>query len=147
MTPQDFKAKYPHLSHLEGSALWDAMEDSYIIEHANDKRKEVSDWKGNAIKEGDEICFIKIKTGSGFLSFSIMIPNGDGSYEKIESPAEPEKDCWEVGEYLKVEKEGRYLFVNSKCGEYTVQQEISLLTFCMSERTILAIKGVSDSKE
>lgn len=33
MTTQEFKEKYPHLAHLEGNDLWDAMERSMIKPH------------------------------------------------------------------------------------------------------------------
>ncbi len=46
MDAQEFKTKYPHLSHLEGEALWNAMEDAWLYEHRDDKPKEVTDWKG-----------------------------------------------------------------------------------------------------
>lgn len=141
MDVQEFKTKYPHLSHLEGDDLWNAMEDAWIVEHKDDKPKEITDWKGNVIKEGDEVCFIKIRTGGFFKNFSMCIPNGDGTFTTHTLPDEPEKDCWEVGEYIKIEQGLRY---TSKFGEYTFNQPISMLTILMDNKHILAIKGVSD---
>lgn len=55
MTVEDFKQKYPHLAHLEGDALWNAMEDS-ILQNAN--------WDPNEpieLSEEDEIEYQKAK--------------------------------------------------------------------------------------
>ena len=41
MDVQQFKTKYPHLSHLEGNDLWNAMEDAFLHEHKTDIPKEV----------------------------------------------------------------------------------------------------------
>lgn len=107
---------------------------------------EVTDWKGNVIKEGDEICFIKIKTGGLFTDISlVMLPGG----EEIPIPAEEEKDCWEVEEYLKVERmDCGLLGYTRKYGEWTVTQAITMdeIKFFDTGRFILAIKGVSDTK-
>jgi hypothetical protein len=147
MDAQDFKTKYPHLSHLEGNDLWNAMEDAWIYEHKDDKPKEVTDWKGNVIKEGDEVCFIKIRTGGFFKNFGWMIPNGDGTYTSHTIPDVPDEDCWEFGEYKKVwaNKTGK-LFYTSVLGEYILHQPISMLNFCGDSKHILAIKGVSDNR-
>lgn len=144
MDVQEFKTKYPHLSHLDGNELWNAMEDACMYEHKDDKPKIITDWKGNVIKEGDEVCFIKIRTGGFFKNFGWMIPNGDGTFTSHTIPDVPDEDCWEVGEYIKIEEGLRY---TSKLGEYTFNQPISMLDFCMDSKHILAIKGVSDMKD
>lgn len=144
MTTKEFKIKCPHLSHLEGNDLWNAMEDAYIHEHKDDKPEDVTDWKGNVIKEGDEVCFIKIKSGGIFKNMTWLIPNGDGSFSSRTIEDEPEEDCWAVGEYVLIEKG---LVYTSTIGDYTFTMPISGLTFCIQPGTILAIKGVSDMKE
>jgi hypothetical protein len=35
MTVEEFKQDNPHLSHLEGDALWDAMERHWIIKYGH----------------------------------------------------------------------------------------------------------------
>lgn len=143
MTTKEFKIKYPHLSHLEGNDLWNAMEDAYIYDHKDDKPKDVTDWKGNVIKEGDEVCFIKIRTGENFSNLSLLIPDGEGGFTEYKTEEEPEEDCWEIGKYIKIEKGLRYTV---SMGEYTFNTPISSLAF-FEPNIILAIKGVSDTKE
>lgn len=144
MTPQEFKKKYPHLAHLEGNALWDAMEDAWLFEHQNDNVKPITDWKGNLIKEGDEICVIRIVDRPMFTNMTLMIPKGlPGEFEAIKSPApDPEpKECWEIDEY-KLVMPG--LMYESKAGEFTFHCHISMIHFLLDKDHVLAIKGVSD---
>lgn len=147
MDAQEFKTKYPHLQHLEGNDLWNAMEDAWMYEHKDDKPKEITDWKGNVLKEGDEFCFVKIRTGGFFKNSGWVIPNGEGTFTSHTIPDEPEEDCWEVGEYTKVEKGDIGLFYTTKEGEYTFHQHISMLNFCGDSKHVLAIRGVSDMKD
>jgi len=144
MTPNEFKIKYPHLSHLGDNDLWDALEDAYIHEHKDDKPQGPTDWKGNVIKEGDEVCYIKIRTGSFFSNLGLLIPDEAGGYTEYKMGEEPEEDCWEVGEYIKIGKGLRY---TSTIGEYTFNMLLTEPAFCIQPGTILAIKGVSDMKE
>jgi len=150
MTTSEFKIKYPHLAHLEGNDLWNAMEDSYIYEHRNDVPEKIVDWKGNEIKDGDEICFIKFLERDYYGKAGMFMPDGKGGGEthwfKIEP--NPDKECWEVGEYLKVEMKGNIPYVTTKLGEYTFTQPISMMLFSMNKDcSILAIKGISDTPE
>lgn len=148
MTAPEFKAKYPHLSHLEGQDLSNSIVMAMLIESIEGKPKEVTDWKGNVLKEGDEFCFIKIRNASPFKNRSLIFPGGkiDGLQE-IKIPDDPEEDCWEIGEYMKVEKEEFGLFYTTKLGESTIHKHISILNFCLDSNHILAIKGVSDFKD
>lgn len=148
MDVQEFKTKYPHLSHLEGNDLWNAMEDAWIVEHKDDKPKVVTDWKGNPLKEGDEFCFVKIMTGGFYKNAGIIFPDGKGGILKeIKFPDPIEEECWEVGEYNKVVKENGQLVYITKAGEWTFHQPISMLEFCSDSKHVLAIKGVSDMKD
>lgn len=113
-------------------------------EHKDDKPKDVTDWKGNVIKEGDEVCFIKIRTGSFFDNLGLLIPDGEGGFSEYKTEEETEEDCWEVGDYVTVERGLKY---TSTMGEYTFIMPISALVFFPKEKSILAIKGVSDMKE
>ncbi len=57
-------------------------------------------------------------------------------------PDPPEdKDCWEVEEYFKIEKNLMYTTTE---GGYTFHWPISNLEFYKEKNKILAIKGVSD---
>lgn len=101
---------------------------------------QITDWKGNAIKHGDEICLIKIKDKSYFGKVGMMIP-GQGMVCSTEEP-EPNKNCWKVGEYLKVDEN---LCITVKHGYYTFTQPISIcMAYIDTSCLILAIKGVSD---
>lgn len=147
MTTQEFKDKYPHLSHLEGNELWNAMEDAMLYEQKDQPTKPVVDWMGNELKEGDEFCFIKVRAVGPFKNFGIMIPDGKGVFISQSIPDGVEEDCWYVGEYSKIEKGEMGLFYTSTFQGFTFHQHISLLHFCGSNESILAIKGVSDNQE
>lgn len=85
---------------------------------ADDKPKEITDWKGNPIKEGDEICLIQIKTS--IRNFTLP----DRFWKEAGLPAE--SDCWVIGEYKKV---GKNLLIESVIGENSVRCHVSLLAF------------------
>ena len=105
----------------------------------------MEDWKGNIIKDGDEICFIRTKTGGYYKNAGWVVPNGDGTFTTHTIPDEPEKDCWQIGEYVKVWSRDGDLFATTKVGEYTITQQLSYyLAFKDMTRLVLAIKGVSD---
>ena len=110
---------------------------------------ETKDWKGNIIKEGDEICLIKTKHIDFFGRTSWCVPQGDGSFKEIvvkEKP-DPPKDVWQVGEYATVfSKDGR-LCITTNYGEFTVTQGIGQLLIFKTDEIVLGIKGVSDTKE
>lgn len=100
----------------------------------------VLDWKGNEIKEGDEICFIEVKSGGIFTNVHFWIPF---TGERIPIDMPPEKDCWDVGEYYKVKKIGDCLYYTVDFGEN--KATIPLCdNFVDDKRFILAIKGESD---
>jgi len=142
MDVQEFKTKYPHLSHLEGDDLWNAMEDAWIIEHKDDKPKQIIDWKGNVIKDGDEICVIKVVDKQIFRFIGFIV---GGKTIGTPEPERPDKRCWEVGEYITVEPGLKY---TRKVGEYTMVMPLSMLVFGINTDThILAIKGVSDMND
>lgn len=142
MTTQEYKLLKPEHANLEGEALWNAMED-YMIMNGTPLTNDVFDWQGNLIKVGDDVCFIKIRTGGFFKNAAVMVPNGNGTFTTHKIPDEPDVDCWEIGEYIKIENGLRY---TSKLGELTFNQPIGMLTFLMDSKHILAIKGVSDFK-
>ena len=110
---------------------------------------ETKDWKGNIIKEGDEICLIRTKYIDYFGKASMCIPQEDGSFKEIvvkEKP-NPTKDVWEVGEYYKVFlKEGR-LCIMVKYDDWEVTQGIEGMMYFEPSEIVLGIKGFSDTKE
>jgi hypothetical protein len=109
----------------------------------------MKDWKGNVIKEGDEICLIKTKQIDYFGRMLMLMPEGDGKFTEVvvkEKPDEP-KEVWEVGEYATVFlKDGR-LCVTTDYGEFKVTQGIDELLIFRTDEIVLGIKGVSDTKE
>lgn len=140
MTTTEFKKAHPHLAHLEGDELWDAMTSETIKEMGLKEPQPVTDWKGNIIKEGDEVCIIKIVDRPMFSNFGILVPVGGGvRWDSAEAP-EP-KECWIPGEYLKI-REGLTYVVNVH--DQIVNSHVSLLTLFLDKDHILAIKGVSD---
>lgn len=144
MTVDEFKNKHPELAHLEGNALWDAMEDSLLNEHQNDEPKVVKDWKGNIVKEGDEICFIQIIKKDCFGDLYIGLPPHRELIKIKET--NPDEFCWEKGEYHKVTLlEGHPAFTTTTYG-YTFTRCLSLSMMDMNN-IILAIRGVSDKPD
>lgn len=140
MTTSEFKEQNPHLSHLEGNDLWNAMEDNYLLANENDVEKPITDWKGNIIKVGDEICIIKVIDREYFRFNGIFI---GGKFIENTEPPKPNTECFEVGEYITVEPN---LMYTTKIGEYTFHQHLSMLNFAVDSCHIIAIKGISDTK-
>lgn len=109
----------------------------------------ICDWKGNVIKAGDEICHIRIRTG-GWSSKgrSLMIPDGEGHWDKIEIPDDIEEDCWDVGEYYPVSKSELTdeLVYTQKMGDFNCICPLHWMELSENSKQILAIKGVSDFK-
>lgn len=102
----------------------------------------ITDWKGNEVKEGDEICIIRRIRRPFFTNVSWLIPDGMGKFQEIKgSDPEPAKECWEVGDYTKVEPG---FMCTTKEGDTTYKCHISLLTMFMTDDFVLAIKGLSD---
>jgi hypothetical protein len=75
MTAPDFKKKFPHLAHLEGNALWDAMELSVL--------------KHYIPQPGDEEVVETIDLGDGY---TLDITKGaHRSFESMFTPEELEE--------------------------------------------------------
>lgn len=109
----------------------------------------MTDWKGNIIKEGDEICLIRTKDIDYFGRVAWIMPKEDGTYDEIVTKEKPEptKDIWEVGQYHKVFTHKGKLCIKIQCGEWEVTQGIMGIMVFEPSEIILAIKGVSDTKE
>lgn len=60
---------------------------------------EIKDWKGNIVKEGDEVCFIKTIDRDYIQSAGFYL---NGTFHETKSHPEPDVECWVVGEYFKV---------------------------------------------
>lgn len=84
----------------------------------------VTDWKGNQIKEGDEVCFIRVKTGGYFRNAAFLIPDGKGGHTEHKIPDDPEEDCWIIEECIKIDKGLTYTV---STGSYTITQHINML--------------------
>lgn len=110
---------------------------------------ETKDWKGNIIKEGDEICLIKTKQVDYFGKAAWLIPQGDKTFKEVvvKEKADPTIDVWEVGEYATVfSKDGR-LCITTNDGEFEVTQSVNQLLIFRTDEIVIGIKGGSDTKE
>jgi len=155
MDVQEFKDKYPDRANLEDDALWNAMEDAWIVEHKNDTPKEVTDWMGNEIKEGQNLVIINVL--EKHITVGWLIPAGiskSGKIEQVWNEPKPDESCWkiiseiktirniktmnELG-YLDIQKEGDYTF-------YFYDTIENIIHF-LGDTKILAIKGISDNEE
>jgi len=97
MTTEEFKIKYPHLSHLEGNDLWNAMEDSLLYEKSKnliDYSGQMFDRDGDEIKDGDVLEIWKIDTNKGNTYRFVMLDFSKEPTEKIDYPKHfsPNKD-------------------------------------------------------
>ena len=117
MTTQEFKEKYPNLSHLEGNDLWNAMEDSFLHEQSKnpiDYSGQIFDRKGKEIKDGDTIEVWKIDTNKGNTYGFVMLDFSKESNEKIEYPKHfvPNEDYGKdkLKDTLKIYKRGNVLY-------------------------------------
>lgn len=104
-----------------------------------------TDWKGNEIKEGDFICFIRVnihhmKTVLKFQGFDEFVQESK------------DEECWILGDYMKVEKDsGGCLFITKTTLSegFTFNLKVRLddpFPFSNSRDFIIAISGVSDNK-
>lgn len=111
-------------------------------------KEQVTDWKGNIIKEGDEICVIRTRKNCSFKNFGILYPNMDGTFTHHKVPDIPEEDCWEVIECMRVDKGLRVTSkINGGIGVIIYTREVKHILDFMGSNVILAIKGVSDSPD
>jgi hypothetical protein len=105
--------------------------------------EEFKDWKGNAIKEGDEICFIKIMEKDYFGELYCGL-NEDGTMRKIKDK-DADQVCWKLGEYHKVSLLNGQLAITRKIEEYTFTETLqTMIMFSDSDCWVIGIKGISD---
>lgn len=106
----------------------------------------ITDYKGNEIKPGMEICAVKI-VDRQYIREGLYIPIDGGGYHEIWEDEKPDTPCWEPQEYFKVN--------NSMCIENTVRAYDYTATFAWpvdmwvdrldKECFVVAIKGISDT--
>jgi len=109
----------------------------------------MKDWKGNDIKAGDTIVFVR--TTPMFKNLGWMIPKGKGEFDFYKSEIQPPEHCWEPSEYQTKEHEGK-LFYGSKEKasdglNYWMILDDFTINFWLQPHTVICIKGVSDSEE
>lgn len=111
--------------------------------------KQVFDYAGNEIKEGDEFCCITVIKKHPRFGYCIA-----GAIDYFDEQ-KPDEECWEPQEYHKVivreetMKELGYLIIE-KWEEYTFSFYNTIETLqamWITNCTILAIKRISDTKE
>ena len=137
MTVEEFKKKYPEKSHLEGDALWNAMEDC-MSKTSVDFNAPIKDWMGNEVKEGDIVSRCTTRSIFGRECALVNFKTG----EKI-SFINPNKFLWEMGEGYLVKKYDEYLGIEQNIVIFPLYD---FATF-KSPSTLLCIKGVSDNRE
>lgn len=120
----------------------------------------ITDWKGNEIKEGMEVTIILVVKRDYMHNFVIWMPKGDKGYDEIRGKDKPDPDenCWEPGEYLKVINENGILGCRRTVRVWernenntdwdTANVFMSLQMMLPSFNTcIIAIKGISDKED
>lgn len=104
----------------------------------------MTDYIGNEIKVGDKVYFIKILDRQTILAVCVLIP-GTG-FSELKDLRRPDKECFIKGRYYKVFEHCGCLGYKIKTPHYTMIDILPPM-FLNSETHIIAIKGVSDSKE
>lgn len=110
---------------------------------------EIKDWKGNEIKAGMTIYFVKTKPG--FLETSrhgLLIPQTGETILEDEKNVEERKnrEVWELGhEYLVEEKQGRLFYTTSPNEDGETYSSSFTTAFLFGSEPIIAIKGISDA--
>jgi len=100
-----------------------------------------TDWKGYIIKEGDEICVIRVNHRLFYTNFVWV---WQGKSIPIDIAQDPEGPCWRVLATHIVESGLTYKI---KLGDCTYISPVSHLKIWYNEDIIIAIKGVSDKEE
>jgi hypothetical protein len=110
----------------------------------------ITDWMGNEIKEGMEVCFITTKYKSPFLSGGYLNPATKEYVQTVKFNTEVE-DVWLVGGYFKVYKDERgRLVVDIDLGNgftYVKPLDLSDDFGKEYEGRLLGIKGISDKQK
>lgn len=115
----------------------------------------LTDYKGNVIKEGDELVSIKVRTGQGLVPHGLYFISDDEKENVfVEYEKEPERECWEIYDSIKIEVlkgSGQLGYCKEViCGgnpKVECENLFMYLFFMESYNHIFAIKGVSDNKE
>lgn len=111
------------------------------------------DWKGNEIREGMVIYFVRTKPFN-LGRMGMLIPEGisaSGKTEEIwESDEYYEKrttgDVWELGREYEVKISNDFPLTLSIAWNDGNNYMVSPLHFCIDDSTTIAIKGISDIK-
>lgn len=103
----------------------------------------MTDWKGNEIKPGMEICFIRVIYRQ-YFQFGVLVPIAPGVHVDHMEDKRPDKPCWEVLESFIVDET---LCISKTEGNITLKNPLSWIESGLQDDTILAIKGISDNRE
>lgn len=98
------------------------------------------DWMGNEIKEGDEVCLIQVIQSYPRVGIALA---GEITWQD----QKPDEECWEKGRYHKLKMGELGLYYEWSKGNYHFIELLSMLMWSVSEKTIIAIKEISDKKE
>ena len=145
MTTNEFKKMFPDKAHLEGDALWNAMEDYFLeIKPTKPDSNPLVDWMGNTIKAGHIVCVFRTRS---FIRGPIM-----GGFMNSDTPMEqigyiPDKFLWElVREYVISYRNGK-LRLTAEIGDVTMEMEADMAFFGNQPTDVVCIKGLSDDKD
>lgn len=104
---------------------------------------ELTDWKGNAIKPGDEIVFVRVK--ALFSQVGMFVPTGKRGEFEHRHVADLPEHVWELGDtHEVVEKEGVLFY---KVETETLTYYFQVWSPFQNPAVITCIKGKSDSEE
>lgn len=114
--------------------------EQYLVNSIS-KDEIIYDWKGNEVKEGDEICIVQIK--ERHYKSVLMMPNGENIVFNIPE----EKEIWEVGKSQLVFKHNGKLAIEQSSENFNLTLYLNTFLIFINEGYHLwAIKGLSDSK-
>lgn len=106
----------------------------------------MKDWKGNDIKAGDTIVYVRIKPFFKNPKFHLV---ADGKVVQSIDLPEPPSHVWEPGDPMEVYQLGGKLMVKTTDGEFTLHTPLEnpMRNIMKSNDHVLCIVGVSDSEE
>lgn len=119
----------------------------------------ITDWKGNEIKEGMEVTIILVVKRDYMHNFVIWMPKGDYGHDEIrgKDKPDPDKECWETGELLKVSNKDGVLgcfrdvrfWESGDVTEFSTAHTFMTLSMLLplQNTCIIAIKGISDKED
>jgi len=115
-----------------------------------EKHTPFKDWMGNVIKVNDTICTISFQSPQETIKTAMLVIN-DGKFEEIHSSEElVEREIIVIHSMGVVQDTEDGFYVKMNYDDWTINTPLHQYVnpvFFMDDKSLIAIKGVSDKKE